>query len=132
MSPEDESNEEFTGKGWKRGRGMGGRHGGSAGRGLGPGHGRGKRRGRGRPAVVPFVEGRWEPSEDEVVLSLGSHELEVLRLCDLDGLSQQEVADKLGVSRGSVFRYLQGARKKVIEAILSSRAIRVEVVDLED
>jgi predicted DNA-binding protein (UPF0251 family) len=50
-------------------------------------------------------------------------ELEALKLCDLDKLTQAEAGDHMGVSRGTVQRILSGARKKVATALTKGRAI---------
>ncbi len=50
-------------------------------------------------------------------------ELEALRLCDLQGLTQEEAGRSMGVSRGTVHRLLMSGRKKMIEAVVSTRAI---------
>lgn len=53
-------------------------------------------------------------------------EIEVLKLCDLDGFTQEEAGKKMGVSRGTVQRILSGARKKTAMAIAECKAIVLE------
>ncbi len=50
-------------------------------------------------------------------------ELEALRLCDLEGLSQEQAGEKMGVSRGTVQRLLASARKKVAGALIEGAAL---------
>ncbi|XOF34985.1 MAG: DUF134 domain-containing protein [Candidatus Electrothrix sp. YB6] len=50
-------------------------------------------------------------------------ELEALKLCDFEGLIQQEAGDRMGVSRGTVQRLLTTARRKVAEALVSGKAL---------
>jgi predicted DNA-binding protein (UPF0251 family) len=50
-------------------------------------------------------------------------ELEALRLCDLEGLTQAEAGERMGVSRGTVQRLLAGARKKTARALCQGCAI---------
>ncbi len=50
-------------------------------------------------------------------------ELEVLKLCDYEGLNQQEAGERIGVSRGTVQRLLASARKKVAEALSQGAAL---------
>jgi predicted DNA-binding protein (UPF0251 family) len=57
-------------------------------------------------------------------LELG--ELEAMRLCDRDGLSQQAAGQRMGVSRGTVQRLLKRGRAKVVRALVGSRAILIE------
>lgn len=53
-------------------------------------------------------------------------ELEALKLCDLDGLTQEEAGARMGVSRGTVQRILAAARKKVATALTRCRALVIE------
>lgn len=57
---------------------------------------------------------------------LARDELEALRLCDLEDLTQEEAGGRMGVSRGTVQRILSSARKKVALALTSGRAIVFE------
>ena len=77
---------------------------------------------------APFVE-RFIPvpqrSSDPVYLEPA--ELEALRLVDLEGLSQEEAGERMGVSRGTIWRLLQSARKKIVQAITEARSLIVYV-----
>ena len=53
-------------------------------------------------------------------------ELEVLRLCDLEGLMQEEAGEKMGVSRGTVQRLLASARRKTVKALVEGAALVFE------
>jgi predicted DNA-binding protein (UPF0251 family) len=53
-------------------------------------------------------------------------ELEVLKLCDLDDLTQAEAGALMGVSRGTIQRILTLARKKVAKALSKGQAIVFE------
>ncbi|NOQ65720.1 MAG: DUF134 domain-containing protein [Desulfobacterales bacterium] len=59
-------------------------------------------------------------------IGLQRDELEALRLCDLDGLVQEEAGSRMGVSRGTVQRLLASARKKVARALVEGAAIVFE------
>lgn len=50
-------------------------------------------------------------------------ELEALKLCDYDGLFQDQAGEKMGVSRGTVQRLLASARKKVAAALVEGAAL---------
>jgi hypothetical protein len=50
-------------------------------------------------------------------------EMEALRLVDLEGLSQEEAGDRMGISRGTVWRLLQSGRKKAVEALIKARPL---------
>lgn len=60
---------------------------------------------------------------DEVALELD--ELEALRLADLDGLYQADVALRMGVSRQTVGNILARAHRKIADALLNGKALRI-------
>lgn len=53
-------------------------------------------------------------------------ELETLKLCDLDGLTQEEAGKVMGVSRGTIQRILSSARRKTAEALSGCKALVLE------
>jgi RNA polymerase sigma factor (sigma-70 family) len=59
-------------------------------------------------------------------IMLSQDELEALKLCDLDDLTQEEAGERMNVSRGTVQRILTAARKKVAMALSQGRAIVFE------
>ncbi len=63
--------------------------------------------------------------ELEVVV-LGLDEAEALRLADLEGLYQEAAARSMGVSRPTFGRIIEEARRKVADAILNGKALRLE------
>ena len=52
-------------------------------------------------------------------------ELEAFRLVDLEGLSQEEAGQRMGVSRGTVWRLVQSARKKTAQALSEGRPVYI-------
>jgi len=68
---------------------------------------------------IPQPPGSPEP----VILEIA--ELEALRLVDLEGLSQEEAGQRMGVSRGTVWRLVQRARKKMARALSEGRPIYI-------
>ena len=52
-------------------------------------------------------------------------ELEAFRLVDLEGLSQEEAGQRMGVSRGTVWRLVQGVRRKTAQALSEGRPIYI-------
>ena len=56
---------------------------------------------------------------------LREDEMEALRLADYEGLYQQECADKMGISRTTFSRLIESARKKIADALLHTKAIRI-------
>ncbi len=63
--------------------------------------------------------------EEEI---LKCDELEALKLCDVDSLSQVDAAKKMGISQPTLARILARAHKKVSYAIVYGRAIRIEKI----
>lgn len=53
-------------------------------------------------------------------------ELEALKLCDCEGLTQEEAGLKMGVSRGTVQRILSDARRKTSTALSECKALVCE------
>jgi len=56
-------------------------------------------------------------------IELHRDELESLRLCDRDGLTQEEAGQLMGVSRGTIQRIITTARKKVATALSEGQAL---------
>ena len=59
-------------------------------------------------------------------IGLTVDELEGLRLADLMGLSQEEAAKKMNISRATFGRIVEEARKKVAQALINGKALRIE------
>ena len=60
----------------------------------------------------------------EIQLSLD--EAEAIRLKEMEGLEQQEGAERMNVSRATFQRILASARHKLADALLNGKAIRVQ------
>jgi uncharacterized protein len=71
-----------------------------------------------KPAGVPAS------AVEEVVL--GVDELEAIRLADLSGLYQEEAAAQMNVSRQTFGRIIEAAHKKVAQALIEGKALRIE------
>jgi len=61
---------------------------------------------------------------DEVCLSV--EEVEAIRLKDLEGLEQEQCAERMNISRPTFHRVLGAARQKVADALLNGKAVRIE------
>jgi len=59
-------------------------------------------------------------------VSLSREELEAIKLKDFDGLEQVEAAKKMETSQSTFQRILSSARKKVAEAVVNGKALRIE------
>lgn len=66
------------------------------------------------------------PTRDLEKVILDLDELEAVRLCDGEGLSQAEAGVRMAVSRGTVQRLVTSGRKKIIGAIVSSQALVIQ------
>ena len=66
------------------------------------------------------------PLRDLAEVRLSVEEAEALRLKDLEGLEQEQGAEKMNVSRPTFQRVLASARKKMADALLNGKAIRIE------
>ena len=71
-----------------------------------------------KPAGIPLR------TLEEVVVTLD--ELESLRLADLEGLYQEEAAARMKISRPTFSRLVESAHKKVAEALVEGKALRLE------
>jgi predicted DNA-binding protein (UPF0251 family) len=66
---------------------------------------------------------------EEVVLTVD--ECEAIRLADLEGLYQDRAAEKMDVSRQTFGRIIESAHKKVAEALVKGKALKIEGGDIE-
>ena len=71
-----------------------------------------------KPRGIPLVE------LDEVALSID--EFEALRLHDVKNLTEEKACKKMKVSRTTFHRILVSAQKKVSDALIHGKAIRIE------
>jgi uncharacterized protein len=58
--------------------------------------------------------------------SVNAEELEAFRLCDLEDMEQEQAAKKMKISRATLQRDLYSARKKIADALINSKAIRID------
>jgi len=71
-----------------------------------------------KPKGVPMVQ------LEEVILHVD--EFEAVRLKDLEGLEQNECAKKMKISQPTFNRLILSARKKIADAIIKGKAIKIE------
>lgn len=71
-----------------------------------------------KPQGIPLRE-----LEEVVVFA---DELSALKLYDVDGLDQLEASKEMKVSQPTFARILKSARKKISEAVIYGKAIRIE------
>ncbi len=66
---------------------------------------------------------------EEVVLTVD--ECEAIRLADLEGLYQDQAAEKMKVSRQTFGRIIESAHRKVAEALVKGKALKIEGGEFE-
>jgi len=71
-----------------------------------------------KPAGIPLR------ALEEVRLPV--EEAEAIRLKDLEGLEQEQGADRMNISRPTFQRVLASARQKIADALLNGKAIKIE------
>lgn len=52
-------------------------------------------------------------------------EIEAFRLVDMEGLSQEEAGERMSISRGTIWRLVQSARRKTAQALSEGRPIYI-------
>ena len=71
-----------------------------------------------KPRGIPLRE------LEEVILPVD--EYEAVRLKDLEGLEQDECSKKMNISQPTFHRLVLSARKKIADAIINGKAIKIE------
>ncbi|MBN1973209.1 MAG: DUF134 domain-containing protein [Sedimentisphaerales bacterium] len=59
-------------------------------------------------------------------IALTVDELEAVRLADLEGLYQEQAAEKMNVSRQTFGRIIEAAHKKIADALVNGKALSIE------
>jgi len=76
--------------------------------------------------LVSYFKPRGIPLKELEETVLGLDELEALRLADMEGLYQDKAARMMKVSRPTFARIVESARRKVAEALVKGRALKLE------
>jgi predicted DNA-binding protein (UPF0251 family) len=76
-----------------------------------------------KPRGIPLVD------LEEICLLV--EELEAVRLKDAEGLEQEECGRLMKISQPTFHRVLESARRKIAEALIQGKAIRIEGGDFE-
>ncbi len=75
---------------------------------------------------VSYFKPRGIPMIDLIEVCLTVDEREAIRLADLLGMPHEEAGRSMGVSRATVGRIVQRARKVVADALINGKAIKIE------
>lgn len=71
-----------------------------------------------KPRAIPLSQ------LQEVIITFD--EYEAIRLADLKGLYQKQAAQKMIISRQTFGRIIESARKKIADALINGKAIKIE------
>lgn len=71
-----------------------------------------------KPAGIPLRE------LEENIITV--EEIEAIRLKDIEDLEQEQCALKIGISRATFQRMLESARKKITDALINGKAIKIQ------
>ena len=66
------------------------------------------------------------PNLESEITIMTVEEYETIRLIDLEGLMQEECADRMNVARTTVQRIYNDARKKLAEALVKGNVLKIE------
>jgi len=80
---------------------------------------------RGCPPVHTFKPAGVRSRELEISV-LSHEEFEAVRLADREGLSQEEGAGKMGISRATFGRLLNSAHRIIADALVEGKALTIE------
>lgn len=75
---------------------------------------------------VTYFKPRGIPLVDLEEMILHVDEFEAVRLKDLEGLEQSQCAKKMNISQPTFNRLVLSARKKIADAIINGKAIKIE------
>ena len=75
---------------------------------------------------ITYFKPRGVPLSEMEEVALGVDEVEAIRLVDLNNLDQRKAAEEMEISQSTLQRILDGARKKIAQALILGKAIKVE------
>jgi len=81
---------------------------------------------------VTYFKPRAIPLSELEEMNLDRDELEAIRLCDFKNVNQVEAAKKMGVSQSTLGRILIAARKKIAEALIKGKAIKIKITETQE
>jgi uncharacterized protein len=74
------------------------------------------------PSITSFTP---NPSGNLEPVFIEFAEVEAFRLVDMEGLSQEEAGLRMSISRGTIWRLVQSARRKAVQALSEGRQIYI-------
>ena len=79
-----------------------------------------------RVPSITYFKPAGQPLRGLEEVALAVEEVEAIRLKDLEGLEQEECSERMRISRPTFHRVLQSARRKVADALVNGKALRIE------
>lgn len=76
------------------------------------------------PKVNEF--GPLNVKEQNNYVTMTVEEYETIRLMDLENLSQEETAERMGVARSTIQRIYEEARRKIADFIVNGKTLKIE------
>lgn len=80
----------------------------------------------GKMPAVTYYKPRGIPLRILEEVTLEPDEFEAIRLHDAEGLDHRQAAAKMGISQPTFSRILTGAYRKIADALVTGKAIRIE------
>jgi len=74
------------------------------------------------PPITSFTP---NPSRNLEPVFIEFAEVEAFMLVDMEGLSQEEAGQRMSISRGTIWRFVQSARRKTAQALSEGRPIYI-------
>jgi uncharacterized protein len=74
------------------------------------------------PPITSFTP---NPSRNLEPVFIEFAEVEAFMLVDMEGLSQEEAGQRMSISRGTIWRLVQSARRKAAQALSEGRPIYI-------
>lgn len=80
---------------------------------------------------ITYFKPRGIPMTDleEIIISLD--EYEAIRLKDYENLDQESAAVKMGISQPTFYRLISSAHKKIADALINGKAMKIEGGNIE-
>ncbi|MBT3464959.1 DUF134 domain-containing protein [archaeon] len=85
-----------------------------------------KQRYVGKEPIIDYFKPRGIPIRDLEEINLTKEEYEALRLKEIENYSQVKCSELMNVSQPTYSRVLDSARKKITDAIVNGKALKIE------
>lgn len=75
---------------------------------------------------APTQNGEGKNTEEKEKITLSLDEYEVIRMVDLRGVTHEQCAAHMGISRTTVTEIYEGARRKIADMIVNGKSLHIE------